>query len=266
VRNPSPLAYYADRGFEPGSWTCPTLVAFHEVPCPAEAMRLSGLDLPKRLLFVEGVAVVPVSPGSGHLGIARPERQCSQKLVPGDPAPSQPSTAEAPPDGPRIARANDVVNELDSRHGQALFGLARRSGLADDAAEDAVQEALLRLWLEVRTGVEIIDPRAWTFRTLYRIAMDQHRLRRRAADLRDRLARRPPRVIDPDQAERLSVWMLVDRLPTRQRQVLYLRYKADMTFEQAAKVMGITASAARSHATFASVRLRDALGPEWADE
>ena len=164
-----------------------------------------------------------------------------------------------------LDHANDVVNDVDVRHGQELFGLARRSGLSDDAAEDAVQDALLRLWLEVRAGVDIIDARAWIFRTLYRIAMDQHRVRRRAEELWDRLARRTPHVLDHDEAQRISVWTLVDRLPTRQRQVLYLHYKADMTFEQAAQVMGITASAARSHATFASVRLREAIGQDWTD-
>jgi RNA polymerase sigma-70 factor, ECF subfamily len=164
----------------------------------------------------------------------------------------------------RVARATAIVDELDARHGQELFGLARRSGLSDGAAEDAVQDALLRLWLEVRGGVDIIDPKAWTFRTLYRVAMDQHRVRRRMAELVDRLSLAPPRVLDRDEARRISVWELVDRLPLRQRQVLYLRYKADMTFEQAASVMGITASAARAHATFAGVRLRERLGEEWA--
>jgi RNA polymerase sigma factor (sigma-70 family) len=170
----------------------------------------------------------------------------------------------SPDESARIRRANDVVHDLDVQHGQELFGLARRSGLADDAAEDAVQDALLRLWLEVRSGVEIIDARAWTFRTLYRIAMDQHRFRRRTAELWDRVALRAPRVVDPDVVDRISIWAVVDRLPTRQRQVLYLRYKADMTFEQAAQVMGITASAARAHAAFAGMRLRTALGEGWA--
>ena len=168
-------------------------------------------------------------------------------------------------DQARVARATAIVDDLDERHGQELFGLARRSGLSDAAAEDAVQDALLRLWLEVRGGLDIIDAKAWTFRTLYRVAMDQHRLRRRMTELVDRLSLAPPRVLDRDEARRISVWDLVDRLPLRQRQVLYLRYKADMTFEQAASVMGITSSAARAHATFAGVRLRERLGEEWAD-
>ena len=160
-----------------------------------------------------------------------------------------------------VERADRVVLALDTEHGQALFGLARRSGLSDTAAEDAVQETLLRLWLETRSGVDILDPRAWAFRTLYRIAMDEHRFRRRALQLVGRLAPRPREIVDPDVAERITIWAQVDRLPTRQRQVVYLRYQSDLTFDEIGVVMGITASAARAHATFAGARLREALGP-----
>jgi RNA polymerase sigma factor (sigma-70 family) len=166
-------------------------------------------------------------------------------------------------DSPHAFRADRVVREVDQQHGQALLGLAIRSGLAHDAAEDAVQEALFRLWQEVRKGVDIIDPRAWTFRTLYRIAMDEHRVRRRGSDIVARLSTRSWKTLDPDIAQRISIWSLVDQLPTRQRQVLYLRYKADLSFDQIAATLGITASAARAHATFAATRLRAAIGEDW---
>jgi DNA-directed RNA polymerase specialized sigma24 family protein len=95
--------------------------------------------------------------------------------------------------------------------------------------------------------------------------MDDHRLRRRAADLVARLDLRPRVATDADAAERISVWKMVDRLPSRQRQVLYLRYRADMTFDHIAAVMGITSSAARTHASLACVRLRAILEEGWND-
>jgi RNA polymerase sigma-70 factor (ECF subfamily) len=167
--------------------------------------------------------------------------------------------------GAAVIRADRVVEQVDRHDGQDLFGLARRSGLSDAGAEDAVQEALLRLWLEVRSGVDVIDPRAWMFRTVYRLAMDDHRLRRRAADLVARLGVRRRWVSEPERGDDASIWTHVDDLPTRQRQVLYLRYKADMTFEQIAGVIGISASAARAHASFAAGRLRIALASGWED-
>jgi RNA polymerase sigma-70 factor (ECF subfamily) len=166
-------------------------------------------------------------------------------------------------DSRHARHADQVVRDVDQAHGQSLLGLAIRSGLAHDAAEDAVQEALFRLWQEIRKGVDIIDPRAWSFRTLYRIAMDEHRVRRRAGDVVAQLSTRSWRTLDPDIAQRISIWSLVDRLPTRQRQVLYLRFKADLSFDQIGATLGITASAARAHATFAAARLRSAIGEEW---
>jgi RNA polymerase sigma factor (sigma-70 family) len=169
------------------------------------------------------------------------------------------------PDG-SVQRADRIVEDVEGRSGQDLIGLACRSGFDDDAAQDLVQDALLKLWTEVRSGVDILDPTAWTFRVLYRRAMDEHRVRRRVRDLVARmglgLATTGEAVATDD---RVSIWSAVDRLPTRQRQVLYLRYKADMTFDQLATVIGITASAARAHASFALGRLREALGTQWQD-
>jgi RNA polymerase sigma factor (sigma-70 family) len=59
--------------------------------------------------------------------------------------------------------------------------------------------------------------------------------------------------------ERRQVWTEVDRLPERQREVLYLRYRADLPFDAIARVLGITSSAARSHATQALGTLRTRL-------
>jgi RNA polymerase sigma factor (sigma-70 family) len=164
----------------------------------------------------------------------------------------------------RIRLADDVVERVDVGNGQSLFGLARRAGLDDQTAEDAVQETLVRLWLEVRSGTEILNPSAWSFRTLYRIAMDQHRLRRRVGELVERIGRRPPPPA-VDSVQQITIWSVVDRLPLRQRQVMYLRYRADMSFEEIALVMTITPSGARATAAKASASLRRSLGPSMVE-
>ena len=56
-----------------------------------------------------------------------------------------------------------------------------------------------------------------------------------------------------------DIWAEVDRLSTRQRQVVYLRYQADLAFNDIGAVLGISAGAARSHATLALAALRQAL-------
>jgi RNA polymerase sigma factor (sigma-70 family) len=174
---------------------------------------------------------------------------------------SRSSTVEVARDGDPLEA---IVIDLERRHGQALFGFVRRLGLTDPQAADAVQDTLLRLWAELRAGRPIEQPKAWAFRAIYRLAMDQHRLRHRIGAIAERLGRLAAAVDDGprDAGDRIAVWSEVDRLPERQRHVLYLRYRADLTFEQVGSVMGITASAARSHATQAMATLRRRLVDE----
>lgn len=141
---------------------------------------------------------------------------------------------------------------------QALFGFVRRLGLNDEQADDAVQEVFTRLLAEDRRGVTIGNPRAWAYRSIYRLAMDQHRLRTRLRGVVSALGLRSQRRLI-DDTDRIAVWAEVDRLPLRQRQVVYLRYRSDLEFEEIGHTLGITASAARSHATKAMATLRRRL-------
>jgi len=173
----------------------------------------------------------------------------------------QPIVAEAslPP-----ATSEDaaLLTELHEADGARLYDFARHLGLTDEQAADALQEALLRLWRELQRGTVIESPTAWTFRTLYRLAMEQHRLRRRLALLLPRIAPRRADYAGPESSDRLAVWTAVDTLPARQRHVLYLHYASDLAFEDVARVLGISASAARTHASRGLATLRRELRVE----
>jgi RNA polymerase sigma-70 factor (ECF subfamily) len=157
-----------------------------------------------------------------------------------------------------------LVLSLHARRGQDLYGFAVGLGLTDSDAADAVQEAMLRLWRELSSGRELRDVDAWAFRTTYHLVIDHHRIRRRLAALFGRLTERGARYAsDPaDSSEAAALWQAVDGLPERQRAVLYLRYRADLPFEQIGLVLGITSNAARSHSTNALATLRRRLGQE----
>jgi RNA polymerase sigma-70 factor (ECF subfamily) len=156
------------------------------------------------------------------------------------------------------------VMSLYARRGPELYGFAAGFGLSGEEAADAVQDAMFRLWRELDSGKELRDLDAWAFRTTYNLVMDQHRLRRRLAGSLGRLmAGRSDHAPDPaDSADAAALWQAVDRLPARQRAVLYLRYRADLPFDRIGLVLGITAGAARSHSTNALATLRRRLGPE----
>ena len=157
----------------------------------------------------------------------------------------------------------DVVVGLERTHGQTLFGFVRRLGITDSAAADIVQESLVRLFDVLVGGQHIVDAKAWLFHTAYRLAMDEHRRFARVRKLASRIGSSPAVDTDPaDGFERGLVWEAVDRLPERQCAVLYLRFRADLSFNTIAATMGITASAARSHSTQALASLRRSLNAE----
>jgi RNA polymerase sigma-70 factor (ECF subfamily) len=160
-----------------------------------------------------------------------------------------------------------IVRSLYERRSQEMFGFARRLGLTDDDASDAVQECMARLMRELARSAAIDDPEAWSFRVLYRVGMDSHRLRRRLGGLGERLSATAAtsRRDDGDPSGRFEtddVWREVDLLPARQRAVLYLRYRADLSFDRIAVALGISAGAARGHASTGLATLRRRLGEE----
>lgn len=151
-----------------------------------------------------------------------------------------------------------VVVDLHERRAGELIGFASHLGLSTEEARDATQEALLRLWIEIDAGRTIAQPDAWVFRTLYRLCMDRHRWSRRFRALAERLEpSASTRTQDPDDA--IVVWDAVERLPNRQRLAIYLRYRADLPFEEIGAILGIRAVSARSHVSRALDALRAML-------
>ncbi len=173
-------------------------------------------------------------------------------------------TARNPMSG-RLESTRDAdrafVADLHARRGRELFGFARHLGLNDEEAGDAAQEALLRLWTAMEDGQQIEQPDAWVFRTLYRLCMDAHRWRRRVRALTERLGPpEPPRGVD--RTEAIAVWEAVESLPERQRLAVYLRYRADLPFDEIGRTLGIAAPSARSHVSRALDTLRRSLESE----
>lgn len=168
----------------------------------------------------------------------------------------------------RVESADDnadrvvVVVQLQRERGPELYAFARRLGLPSEAAEDAVQDALIRLWTAIDAGEPIAHPDAWAFRALYRICMDFHRWHRRVARLVERLRPTSEPSVAPTVVDRITVWDAVDQLPKRQRAAVYLRYRADLPYEEIGAVLGIQAVSARSTVSRALDRLGHLVSKE----
>lgn len=91
--------------------------------------------------------------------------------------------------------------------------------------------------------------------------MDEHRWRRRVRALAERI-RPSAESAEGDRTDLIAVWSAVERLPERQRLAIYLRYRADLPFEEIGETLGIEAVSARSHVSRALDTLRQQLSDE----
>lgn len=129
-----------------------------------------------------------------------------------------------------------------------------------DVAAEATDEAFLRALARWSTVGGMLSPTGWTVR----VAVNVARRRARRRSLEERLLRRelPRAVADAPAGE---VWSSVHRLPPRQREVIVLRYVADLPEQAIADVLGVSRSAVSSALTDGRRRLAIALGEPITD-
>jgi RNA polymerase sigma factor (sigma-70 family) len=144
------------------------------------------------------------------------------------------------------AHAEDVLRYL-------VASLGRHD--ADDAFQDTFLSAL-RAYPRLPPGSNL---RGWVLTIAHRKAIDVHRARGRnpvpVAEIGDGAQPTPPRAPLPPTGEG-DHWERVRALPARQREVLTLRYAADLTHAEIATALGCTEEAARRAAADGLKHLR----------
>jgi len=140
-----------------------------------------------------------------------------------------------------------------------LFGAALwRTGSREDAA-DVVQEVFVRLARAGRTLSKVRRPRAYLLTMTHRAAVDLLRQRCRTQPVDDALLE----PVAPDHeahadAARLSA--LVRALPAAQREAVYLRHFAGLSFAEIGAATGVPTFTAASRCRLGLARLRKMLG------
>jgi RNA polymerase sigma-70 factor (sigma-E family) len=125
--------------------------------------------------------------------------------------------------------------------------------------EELAQEALVRMWWRWRLGRRPADPARYARRVL--VNRRRSVLRRAAVEARSLRRARPAGVAPPADGERAMVlWDAVQALPPRQRAVLVLRFKEDLTEAEVARLLGLPVGTVKSASHRALARLRDRLG------
>ncbi|HUG85156.1 MAG TPA: sigma-70 family RNA polymerase sigma factor, partial [Euzebya sp.] len=145
-------------------------------------------------------------------------------------------------------------------HPRLLGALVLSTG-DPEAAEDLAQEALCRVverWPSVR-GMD--SPEGWAFRVAFNLSHSWWRRSASASRAVLRLrAQAPSGVLEPDLTTCDWVRAAVTALPPRQRQVIALRYYADLSVSQTADVMGCAEGTVKSLTSKATTTLVRALG------
>lgn len=132
-------------------------------------------------------------------------------------------------------------------------------------AEDAVQSALVKLYLAwPRLGrIEAVDP--YVRRIIVRVLLDHGRLARfRRELLRDRPPEPPP-AADGSGAvdDRIALLAALAALPARQRAAVVLRFWEDQSVEQTAQTLGCSAGTVKSQTARGLQTLRRLLADQY---
>jgi RNA polymerase sigma-70 factor (sigma-E family) len=168
-------------------------------------------------------------------------------------------------EGERVRRKKrfDGLDLLVAERGSALLAAAVLLTGSRVAGEDLLQVALERLmrnWSRVQG-----DKEGYLRRTLYHLAVDRWRLRRRRPEVLTEIE--PPGQADGAEALHLRQALIkaLAMLPPRQRAVLVLRYWEQFSESEAAELLGCSVGTVKSTASRGLARLRE-LTADWALE
>ncbi len=142
-----------------------------------------------------------------------------------------------------------------------LFGLALwRTGSREDAA-DAVQEVFVRLARSGQRLAKVDRPRAYLLAMAHSAAVDILRRRRRTVEATDAFVE-PVAADFENGADASRVSTLLRRLPPAQREAVWLRHFAELSFAEIGEATGVPIFTAASRYRLAIGRLRKFMGVE----
>ncbi|MEW2406972.1 RNA polymerase sigma factor [Streptomyces griseoviridis] len=162
----------------------------------------------------------------------------------------------------RRARADEHGDPLDAVQERRVRAVLALGGVPQSDLPDGVQQVRLRLLERTANGHEAPrDVSAWAAVVASNLAMDWHRAKRRQERVGERLS--ALRALDQPSGEDTSVLSLavaqgLDQLPRTQRQVVVLRFYADLPVRSIAEELGVPEGTVKSrlHTAVRALRAR----------
>jgi len=148
----------------------------------------------------------------------------------------------------------DTITALVAEYSAALYRVAYSVMRNSAEAEDAVQEAFLRVLKHREKLREIRDVRVWLVRITWNVVLDRKRrskTRPESDDIADfaRVLPSSDRRADDEvisSQEQARILALIDRLPAKEREALLLSAVEELSTAQIAAVLKTTESSVRS--------------------
>ena len=155
-----------------------------------------------------------------------------------------------------------------ARHGAKLLLFARQQARNPADAEDLLQEAFVRMWrLYGHTGE--VSP-GLVFRAIRRLAIDWARSQDRRVIREGKVALDADmfawfdRSLERDERQ-VALLQAMERLPDEQKEVLTLKIWGGQTFDEIAKILGVSLNTAASRYRYAMEKLKKWVPEELAE-
>jgi RNA polymerase sigma-70 factor (sigma-E family) len=163
---------------------------------------------------------------------------------------------------------DDVLTELVEHSGDRLLRVAYQLTHDAAAAQDLVQEALLRVYQSVRQrGLAPEDWYAYLRRAVINEYVRTRRLRRSTEIVTDVVPERPAAgCLEDRAADQAELWAALGALSERQRAVLVLRYYEGLADDEIAALLGCREATVRSLASRGLAAMRPLVAAASAEE
>jgi len=155
----------------------------------------------------------------------------------------------------------EALGALMARHAPSLVAYCG-CYLDRDGAQDAAQEAFVRVLQRCRTMKSGMRFKPWLYAIARNVCVSMLRRRRRRTEVPvEALAEAadPPDEAVADREQREAALREVDALPAKYRDVVVLHYLSGLTCEETAAALGLKTSAVKMRLRRAILRIRESL-------
>ncbi len=176
------------------------------------------------------------------------------------------------------ARTGDIAafEELVRTYQPYAYRLAVRILCAESEAEDAVQDAFVRIWRNIESYDPSVLFTTWMYRIVTNLCIDQLRKRKRHRSYEDRSQGGPDARGDPPCKEDIEhaattadlariIRLLAGDLPETQRLVFTLRDLQDLSIDEVRQITGLSEASVKTNLHYARRALRSRMQSEYGE-